>query len=313
MSSAATGLAKELEPEEFFLQRYKQLLKWALRLTRSDRHLAEDLVQDAFLQFRVAQHGLTINNIDSYLHGIVRNNYISHLRRGLRRQQESLTDHEADLASALDLAFDPSQQLYVRDQLRAICDHACRRKDSSVAASILILRFFHGYFPKELATVLHTSRNVVDVQLRAARFEAIAYLEKRDLAIPARRPTQQRNSGPLRNDNLFAELRATVFASRDGYCLTGGELRAIYEARKPLHRDVLSHMVSCPTCLDLANEILGLKPLVERNAVDSLGRSDVKEHRMYEMARGALGLFLSTGIWLLLDGGAYTDILDAIS
>jgi hypothetical protein len=63
--------------------------------------------------------------------------------------------------------------------------------------------------------------------------------------------------------------------------------------------------------------MLGLKPLVERNAVDSLGRSDVGDGRMYELAKGALGLVVSTAIWLLLDGGtildAYAEIMDTLT
>jgi len=41
----------EQKREELFTERYERLLAWALRLTNQNRPSAEDLVQDAFIQF----------------------------------------------------------------------------------------------------------------------------------------------------------------------------------------------------------------------------------------------------------------------
>jgi hypothetical protein len=41
-------------------------------------------------------------------------------------------------------------------------------------------------------------------------------------------------------------------------------------------RAVLSHLVSCPRCLDEANQLLGLPLLRERNPID-LGREKRRE------------------------------------
>jgi len=80
--SVAVGVAKALNHEELFLERYQRLLKWAFQLTKPDRGLAEDLVQDAFIQFTGASGNLiNINNIDKYLFGVIRNTYLSHRRR----------------------------------------------------------------------------------------------------------------------------------------------------------------------------------------------------------------------------------------
>src|ERR1041385_4085535 len=54
--------------ESLFLERYQRLLAWAMRLTKYDRAGAEDLVQDAFIQFTRGRTSLdTITNIDGYL------------------------------------------------------------------------------------------------------------------------------------------------------------------------------------------------------------------------------------------------------
>jgi len=42
--------------EQLFTERYQNLLAWAMRLTNHQREAAEDLVQDAFVQFVSAAH-----------------------------------------------------------------------------------------------------------------------------------------------------------------------------------------------------------------------------------------------------------------
>ena len=37
--------------EQLYTERYESLLAWAMRLTNQQRDAAEDLVQDAFVQF----------------------------------------------------------------------------------------------------------------------------------------------------------------------------------------------------------------------------------------------------------------------
>jgi DNA-directed RNA polymerase specialized sigma24 family protein len=62
-------------------------------------------------------------------------------------------------------------------ELRSICEYACIRKETSKARSILLLRFFHGYYPTETAQVLRTSRNNVDNWLTLARRETKLFQE----------------------------------------------------------------------------------------------------------------------------------------
>src|SRR6476661_5052289 len=84
--------------EEVFTKRYAQLLAWALRLTNQHRAAAEDLVQDAFIQFTRARTSLDeIENVDGYLHRMLRNMNLSRLSRFAEQIQEktiSITEQE---------------------------------------------------------------------------------------------------------------------------------------------------------------------------------------------------------------------------
>jgi len=277
--TAAVGVAKDPKHqnhEEIFLERYTRLLQWASQLTNPDRELAKDLVQDAFLHFTLSARDLvTINNIDKYLYGVVRNTYLSHLRRSSRQQHEPLPTFDLGAPGNLMLTVDPRRQIHAQDELRAICHHACARKEASITGSVLILRFFHGYVPSEVARLIHSSRNIVDVQLRSARAEAIACLGNPSSASVKRNSLlrlRPKSRIQLATD-LLTELREVIFATRRGGCFNSQQLKEIYRTQKALNRATLSHLVSCPRCLDEANKLLGLSPLRERDAIDVLGRT----------------------------------------
>jgi RNA polymerase sigma factor (sigma-70 family) len=305
--TAAAGAAKDPSHEELFLERYTRLLKWASQLTKPDHELAKDLVQESFLQFTLsAGNLLTITNIDNYLFGVVRNAYLTHLRQRSRYLHEPLPDFDFDSTENLLLVVDPRPHIQAKEELRAICRHACMRKESSVTASILILRFFHGYVPSELAQLLHSSRNIVDVQISSARSEAIACLDTQPSTVRPgktsffRRPS--RKQARLAPD-LLTELREEIFATRRGECLNPQQLKKIYHTHKPMPRSTLSHLVSCPRCLDEANKLLGLTPLRERNAIDVLGRASegptVKG--VYQLIRFCMSFLSGWTLWLFLN------------
>src|SRR2546429_7579712 len=50
-------------------------------------------------------------------------------------------------------------------------------KETSKAGRVLILRFLHGYYPREIAQVMQCTREAVEERLRVARSEARQYLE----------------------------------------------------------------------------------------------------------------------------------------
>jgi DNA-directed RNA polymerase specialized sigma24 family protein len=138
-----------------FLARYEALRAYSLRLTNQNRSLADDLVQDAYIQFTVAQPDLErIQNLDGYLAVLVRHLHISSIRRTAAHRFAHVPIHDddsAELAWALARNDDAGR---ARDGLIAICEYACARKDTSKAASVLILRFFHGFYPPEIARIL---------------------------------------------------------------------------------------------------------------------------------------------------------------
>ena len=75
--------------EQLFTERYESLLAWAMRLT-SDRAAAEDLVQDAFVQFMLGRTGLEqIENIDGYLRRMLRYMHSSRMSRQAQRLQDT--------------------------------------------------------------------------------------------------------------------------------------------------------------------------------------------------------------------------------
>src|SRR5262249_27046734 len=149
-----------------------------------------------------------------------------------------------------------------------ICTYACSRKETSRAGSVLILRFFHDYYPTEIAQVLRSSRHCVDQWQRLARSELKLFLTKpvrlRFVSANSRVRILHPNFSTVDVDPL-AELRRIIFQSRQGECLSPEELRDIYETGKDeaLTTSTIGHIASCRSCLDQVNELLQLPLLVE--------------------------------------------------
>ena len=164
---------REQKREELFTERYERLLAWALRLTNQDRPSAEDLVQDAFIQFVLGRTSLEeIENIDGYLRRMLRYMHLSRMSRSAEKVLDrtiSITDYDSFDQSWR--ATEPAQRMQVEEELCQICAYACSRKETSHAGAVLILRFFHNYYPSEIAQVLRTSRHCVDQWQRVARSE----------------------------------------------------------------------------------------------------------------------------------------------
>ena len=139
---------QSLRHEEVFLQRYKWLLGWSMQLTNHDRHKAENLVHDAFVQFVLSQPDLhQIKNLEAYLYTTLKNTHLSQARRTARDPEHQFSLVEYDSAELGLRQMDPFPNLQVQDELRQICAYTIMRKQTSKAGSVLILRFFHGYYP----------------------------------------------------------------------------------------------------------------------------------------------------------------------
>jgi RNA polymerase sigma factor (sigma-70 family) len=266
--------------EEIFLARYGRLRAWGLHLTENDRERAEDLVHDAFIQFTFTRPDLeAIGNLDGYLYTMLRNLHLSQVRRSLRLERRTLSIVDYDSAEIGLRAADPRQQIRLQDELREVCRYASLRKETSKAGSVLILRFLHGYYPREIALVMQGTRAAVEERLRLARNEARQFLlnpkSLRFLRETAAKeaPQSTQTSFAQTTDALLNELRQTIFDSCQGDCLTKSELEKLYHDRADsrITHTTLAHIASCPKCLDEVNRLLDLPLLIERFPTDTLG------------------------------------------
>jgi RNA polymerase sigma factor (sigma-70 family) len=268
----------EDDHEELFTQRYTQLRDWSLHLTDQDRAQAEDLLHDAFIHWTFTRPNLSsIQNLEAYLYEVLRNLRLSQLRRATRNRLQQLSIFEYDLAETGLRTIDPRDQMQVQEELRHVCRYACARKETSKAGSVLILRFFHGYYPSEIAKILRSTRRSVDLRLRVARSEIKASLQHPERlrfigeSLTAKSATPDA-SAPT-SDQLLADLLRAIFASRSGECLSQEQLSDCYRPTVTTALDcaTLAHIVSCARCLDEVNKLLGLPTLSERHPINTLG------------------------------------------
>jgi RNA polymerase sigma factor (sigma-70 family) len=257
--------------EEVFTKRYAQLLAWALRLTNQHRACAEDLVQDAFIQFTRGRTNLAeIENLDGYLHRMLRNMNLSRLSRITEQiQGKTISIAEQELSQLNSQTVELQRRLQFHEDLQRVCQYACTRKETSRAGSVLILRFFFEYTPSEIAQVLCSSRHCVDQWQTFARREVKLYLEDPERLKFVK--TQAQVSLPRiqlfdARDSLPDQLRHLIFSARTGECIKTDELENIYRLKREnaLTSARLGHITSCPNCLDEVNRILSLPSLAER-------------------------------------------------
>jgi RNA polymerase sigma factor (sigma-70 family) len=288
-------IGPESSHDELFIERYQRLLAWSLKLTDNNRELAEDLVQDAFVQFTFARPDLSaIQNVDAYLYGILRHLHLSQVRRATRSRLQPLSIVEYESAELGLRSVDPRAQIQVQDELRRVCNYVCLRKESSRAASVLILRFFLGYYPSEIVRILRTSRSAIRERLRNARAEVRLGIENpKALGFVGNTPIVESlpTSFARTSTDFLMELRHLIFRSRPGDCFSPDQLHALYRspgetAAEGIDTSTLAHMVACPECLDAVNRLHGLPSLAERYPTDSL---DKEKRRKDGPGGGATG------------------------
>ena len=275
-----------VQREEIFVERYDRLLTWSLQMTERDHELAEDLLHDLFIQFTLNDIDLQkIGNLDGYLYTMLRNLHLAQRRRDTHNMLQQLSIVEYDSAEVGLRTVDLRDQIQAQDELRRVCQYACARKDTAKIAGVLILRFFHGYYPEEIVQILCSPRPSVDNWLKLARNEAKAGLltekgETNRLHFMNRTPMPEvLPTGYARClDAFLEELRQTIFQARRGDCFADQDLKQLYRAENatPIECSQLSHIVSCRLCLDRVNGLLGLPLLSERSATETLGRDTRK-------------------------------------
>ncbi len=265
--------------EELFISRYASLRDQALRLADRNATEAEDLLHDAFIHFCLSGTPVEdIQNLDGYLYTMLRNLRLSQVRRLARTPLGHLSLIDYDSAEAGLNSVDPRDKIKAQDELRAICQYACMRKATSKAGSVLILRFYHGYYPNEIAQILRSPRSAVDKLLQTARREARVYkCDQNALTfLHAGKPTAspQFAFGQISTD-ILSEVRTASFEQPDDDC-PKVSFRELYESdgERPITAGAMSHLAACKVCLDSVNEILGLPNLASRTTIDELKQND---------------------------------------
>lgn len=265
------------EHERAFLARYDALRAYARRLAAYDHSLADDLIQDAYIQFTLTRPALeSIVSLDAYLTALIRNLHISWIRRSAtqRLRHVAIEDYEsAELAMALTESEDQHE---IRRNLVRVCEYGCLRKDRSKAAGVLLLRFFHGFYPAEIAEILRSTPRVVNDWLWKARREARLFV---DGAAPDQRhaaPALRVDFRSLVDDDsveFVPRLQAAIFSAGRPPCPTARELARWYGGGQADALDVarVSHLASCRACLDRVCRQLRMASVDERPPGDRSG------------------------------------------
>ena len=249
-------------PADLFMSRYKWLSRWAMQFARNDRATAEDLIQDTYLRF--SQANLKIEDIrdaEALLYTYLEYVHLAHLREVARHSFTSLAEAKLD-ALALGLPTGPDvDRIETQNVLRRIAAYVAWRKQTSKSASIVALRFFHGYLPEEIAHIALVSRAAVDERLHKGRNEIRLHL------LDAEKQREIQRGGPTEifpsrfavpADELLGELRSQLFYASHGSCMSAPQLIARYRKNPdvPIRRDLLAHIVSCRNCLAVVEQIL---------------------------------------------------------
>jgi len=253
-------LTPVVDHRALFLGRYERLLSRARTLLGSRVDFAQDLVHEAFVQFITREPPLdAIDDLDAYLHGMVRYLHLSRVRRAGRYPMLQVADFDSVLVGLH--GTDGSARIHALHELAHLCRYASVRKDSSPTASVLILRFFWGFAPPAVARLAHTSTSVVAQRLRRARLEAKTYL-----ASPRRLEfMRQQELPPLVAFDPTAPIHETcahalaaIVRTRRGPCLTHEDITALYASVDIVPTTTLAHLASCHACLDRAARHLGI-------------------------------------------------------
>ena len=136
-----------------------------------------------------------------------------------------------------------------------------------MTASILILRFFHGYYPGEIALLLRARRRAVDQWIQRGRIETKQYIES-PYPLPENGRNEQKMPRAATAIAFLRRLRERVFGS----CSTDCSVLADNPTEPGLKE--LAHLVSCQACLEHRSRKMGLSHVAERMADDISDRND---------------------------------------
>lgn len=275
MEPLQIGLTDSRTRESLFAAKYDWLLGWALHFSQGDRATAEDLVQDAFIRFVLGETKLrSTENIEALLYTYLKYAHLAHLRRLQRYPYEPLSIAEFDSAQLGLRESRGADPIEVQDTLRRIVAYVCWRKESAKSASVLILRFFHGYYHEEVMRIGRMTRKSVDTSLWEAKEETRLYLSdpgRLRIMHQAEPPVVIPQHVALPSEQIIEELRRAILAACRTECLSSDLLLDHYrwEPSKPTERELLAHIVSCERCLGLVSEFIGIGPPSARSPEES--------------------------------------------
>lgn len=261
--------------EEEFIRRYDFLFCRCLQLTKH-KDVAEDLLHDGFVQFTINRPDLEpIEDLDGYLCRLLLNLYYARLRLATWSPKNNLSLIDYDSAAMALRNRDLCAEIHAQQELIRICRYAFIRRATCKKACVLTLRYFHGYYPSEIAKVINGSGLLVRRLLSDARKEVKGLLvnsfEDKDAA--AELPSELKKMSPDISDTEFlTRLRQALFLHKNGHCISSTELTALYGNSRVLNGTVLAHVVHCKECLDQINQLRGLPSLSERQADNGEGR-----------------------------------------
>jgi DNA-directed RNA polymerase specialized sigma24 family protein len=290
MRHLQTGSGTSLTPESLFAAKYDWIFGWAIHFAQGDHSIAEDLVHDTFVRFALAKPDLSdVENTEALLYTYLKYVHLAYLRRLQRYPFEILSLVEFDsLQIGLRESAAVAEQIEAQDTLRRVVAYLTWRKESAKSASMLILRFFHGYYPDEIVCIARTTRQSVRNRLQEAREESAVYV-----ADPGHLRIMHQTESPqvipvhnaLPTEELIAELQKIIFAACRTECLSETAFKKQYQAKKstPIDRELLAHIVSCERCLELASRLCQIAPPSNRSPEDSLGADRSSRRRSKQM------------------------------
>lgn len=262
-----------------FESKYAWLLRWALHFTESDRAAAEDLVQETFVRLVLSWDTLQdLDDLEPLLYSYLRYAHLSERRRGRSHAFQRLSSADFDTLAISLRSSSTFDQIEVQNEIRQILLFLMWRRYTARFASMFLLRFFHGYFPEEIASICRTKRFGVDLGLRQARKELKAHLDDpRQVQVFGRSafPESRIPKRAVPTEEFEEELRQEIYKSSSETCPSWTLLEGYYVSgdHDPLETTLLAHVVACERCLEKAARESGTTPPSSRSMDESLSRA----------------------------------------
>lgn len=150
------------------------LVRWLARLI-GDRHVAEDLAQDAYVKAATAAEAGTVQHPRSFLYQTARNLALDHLRRQKVRAavHPPASDRLTALVEAVPAA-EPSPETRLLDRERVRRFQAALAELPDRARQVLVLQRLHGLTQVEIARRLGVTERTIAKDLALALQHCLA-------------------------------------------------------------------------------------------------------------------------------------------